>query len=342
MYISAPPSNGSPITRFILEQLAVDLDPATVAKDSVVQYERWALVDLPPNIANGKAFVEVAPLPLPADLLATASMDDNLSRMSRFTGDGRDDEDAPLETLSVLAGFSPAKPWSPEVHFKGRRYASIRVSGLLPTTRHSFRLTAVNRVGTSLQSPPSDPVAVLADVPEVPEITFVHVIPASMILVEWRVLRDNGAAITKFDVQFQHSRYIGPTVTTEATWTFSEWMDGGTALEPSSLSMIPEQLDNVPRAWPADSVSRWAHVVRGMNPLEMSCLRVRAWNVMGCSAWSAPSVRMRTTGRAWVVCMGRGEGAMRHLMCVCVCFVLQRCPPHPSLFPASSATPTLS
>ncbi len=82
--------------------------------------------------------------------------------------------------------------------------------------------------------------------------------------------------------------------------TFSEWFTSYEGADAASFSMIEEQVACVPRSWPADAVQRWAAVIRGMSPKERIRFRVRAWNSIGPSAWSAPSIQIKTVG-AWCI-----------------------------------------
>lgn len=74
---------------------------------------------------------------------------------------------------------------------------------------------------------------------------FAHLLIVSCVcsaLIEWRVLRDNGSAISAFDVQYRFVMYKPATATTETRKIISDWQDGGTGLDPATLSMIPEQV----------------------------------------------------------------------------------------------------
>jgi hypothetical protein len=292
VYFAAPFSNGSPITKFLLERLSIDLEPAVAALE--VKYDRWEKVELPHDIAHGQGFTEVTQPSLDVEGDAVSVTGAVSRRGSRYTGDGRDDDSVMEDEIAVLRGEALPMTWDPAVHFKGRRFAKITLRDFLPTTRHTFRLTAINSIGASLPSDRGNVVTVQSDVPEVPEITFVHVTPPAGLLLEWRVLRDNGAAITWFDVEYRYSTYQPPSVDCEEAMIVSEWMPACDRLDAAGLSMITEQLDNIPRAWPADGVNRWARVFRGLSPHERMSFRVRAWNDVGVSGWSKPSVRILT------------------------------------------------
>ena len=183
----------------------------------------------------------------------------------------------------------------------GRRWAYAVVGGFKPCSHHAFRVQSSNVFGRSKFSDPSEPGVLPPDVPVVPISPYPEASSPTVIVLYWIEPCHNGIETAEYQIQRQRVYTSGPedSESDEEENDTAAWMDAclapvGDVLGSFRMTGAPDIVKLLGVRGKRRFGRRCSIPVPDLRPGKTYRFRIRAWNEIGWSGYSAPSSECRT------------------------------------------------